>query len=111
LTNKLTILPLALVDLATLVYEFAPALPLAVLPVSYVVVSVGVDIPAVTMVNIVFELALIYDMIDLLANSLHLSISTNLSDNKFAKLTLAKRHCLVNILCTVCHDVLKFQWS
>ena len=57
------------------------------------------------MINIVFELTLIDDMVNLLTNALNSSIKTNLTNDEFVVLTLAKLETLINRLIRVSDDI------
>ena len=96
--HELAVLPHALVDLARLVDQLAPARPLAVDPVAQVVVAIRVDVPTVAVIDVILELALVDDVVDLLANARHLTIGSELHDDVLVVLALAKGESLINWL-------------
>ena len=95
-SNELTKLPLAFIDLACFVDEFSVATPLAVKPVADVVVSVRVDKPPVTVVNIIHELTFVNDMVDFFSYSCDLAITSKLANDEFVLLALAEWEGLVD---------------
>ena len=76
-------LPHSFVDFSAFVNKFAVALSFSLDPVAYVVVSIRVNVPAKTMIDVIFELALINNMVDFFANSLDSTITANLTYQKF----------------------------
>lgn len=61
------------------------------------------------MVDVVLELALVNDVVDLLANTLNSAIESNLADDELVGSGLSKLQRLVNWLRAVGNDLLKFQ--
>ena len=108
---ELAVLPHALVDLARLVDQLAPARPLAVDPVAQVVVAIRVDVPTVAVIDVILELALVDDVVDFFAHTLHSSVWSNLPDDEFVESALAKLEALVDRLARVRNDILQLEWS
>lgn len=93
---KLTVEPLPLVDAPRLVDQLAISRPLPVEPIPYVVVAVRVYETTVAIVNIVLELALVDDMVNLLADTRDLALVVELADDVFVISTLAEFLLLVD---------------
>lgn len=73
ITNELAVKPLPLIDSPRLVHELAVTRSLPINPVAQIVVTVGVYESAVAIVDVVFELSLIYNVVYLLANTCNLA--------------------------------------
>lgn len=104
---ELTVLPHALVDFAALVDELAPAGALPVDPITEVVVSVGVNVSTVAVVDVILELSFVDDVVDFLADALHSAICSDLTDDVFVEPTLAKLETLIDGLTGISYDILK----
>jgi len=102
-------LPHAFVDFARFIYKLAPARSLSIRPHAYVVVSVGVDVPAIAVIDVILELALVDYVVNLFAYPLNSAIVANLADDVWVVLGLAELQGLVNSLTAVLDDILKFQ--
>lgn len=63
------------------------------------------------MVDVVFELAFVYNAIDLLANSLNPAVSTDLANDVLIEPALTKLKFLVDRLRAICNDILELQRS
>mgnify|MGYP004531773273 CR=1 FL=1 len=63
------------------------------------------------MINVVFELAFVDDMIDFFSNTLNSSIPANLSNDELIVLRLSEFQTLIYTLCTISNDIFKFKWS
>lgn len=111
LPHELTVLPLALVNSATLVDQFSESRPFPVKPVTDVVVSIRVYESSKSIVDIVPELALVNDMVDFLSDSGNLAIRSELSDDVLVILALSECQGLVDSLLGVGNDVLQLQRS
>ena len=79
--HELAILPLPFVNAPGFIYELSVARSLTIEPITYVVVSIGVNEPAEAIVNVVSELALVDDVVDLFADTGHFPIGSELSDD------------------------------
>lgn len=100
-------MPHSFVDLAALVNKLAPACSLSVDPISYVIIAVRVDVPAVSMIDVVLKLTLIDDVVDLFTYTLNSAVSTNLPNNELVVLTLAKLKSLIDRFRAVLNDILQ----
>ena len=67
-------------------HELAPAAALTVYPLANVEIAVCIDVPPVAVVNVVLELALVDDVVDLLADTLNATISTKLTNDELVVL-------------------------
>lgn len=108
-SHEFTIFPHTLIDFARLVDQLTPAWPLAVDPISYIVITIRVDVTSIPMVDIVFKLTFINDMVNFLTNTLNSTINTNLSNDILIVLALSKLQCLVDWLGTVSNDIFQFE--
>ena len=61
------------------------------------------------MVDIIFELSFIDDMVNLLAYALHSPVISQLADDELIELTLSELHVLVNGLLALLNDVFQPQ--
>lgn len=105
-------MPLALVSPVLVgVVQLAVTRSLSFFPVADVVVPVRVDEPPEAIVNIVLELALVNDVVDLLSNSSHLAVLTELSQDVLVVFALSEGSGLVDGLLRVSHDILEFERS
>ena len=89
-------MPLALIHLSTFVNKSAPSASFAIKPIAYVVVSIGVDESAVSIVDIISKLSFIDNMVDLFTDASHLAIWTQLPNDVLIVLTLAESQRLIN---------------
>ena len=111
LSDELAVLPLALVHSSTLIDQLAVARPLPVKPVADVVVPVGVDEPAISIIDVVLELALVDDVVDLLAYAGHFPVGTQLSDDVLVVGGLSKLFPLVDGFLRIFDNIFKPQWT
>ena len=102
-------MPHAFVDLATGVDQLSPAAPLAIDPLADIEVPVGVDVAAETVVDVVLELALVDDVVDLLADTLHSAVEANLPDDELVVARLTELQALVNRSVAVLDDLFELQ--
>lgn len=107
--HELAILPLPFVNAPGFIYELSVARSLTIEPITYVVVSIGVNEPAEAIVNVVSELALVDDVVDLFADASDLSVWTNLANNVLVVSALAELPVLVDRFLRVLDDVFKAQ--
>ena len=77
-------------DFTVQIDELSPAVPLPVNPLPNVIVAVLVDIAPVAVVQIIFELAFVDNLIDLFANALDTTIEANLADDEAVVLRSAE---------------------
>ena len=111
LVHELTVLPLALVNSAILVYEFSVSRSFSVKPVTNVVVTIGVYKSSEAIVDVVPELALVNDLVNFLTHSGNFAISAELTDNILVVLALAECQSLVDRLLGVRYDIFQLQRS
>jgi len=111
LAHELTVLPLALVNSATLVYQFSESRSFSVKPVTDVVVTIGVYESSEAIVDVVPELALVDNMVDFLTHSGNFAISAELTDDILVVLALAECQSLVDSLLGVRYDIFQLQRS
>lgn len=111
LAHELTVLPLALVNSATLVYQFSESRSFPVKPVTDVVVTIGVYESSEAIVDVVPELALVDNMVDFLTHSCNLSVGAELTDDILVVLALSECQSLVDSLLGVRYDVFQLQRS
>ena len=107
LSDELAVLPLALVHSSTLIDQLAVARPLPVQPVADVVVPVGVDEPAISIIDVVLELALVDDVVDLLAYAGHFPVDTQLPDDVLVVGGLSKLFPLVDGFLRIFDNIFK----
>ena len=105
--HELAILPLSFVNAPGLIYELSIARSLPIQPIAYIIVSIRVNEPAKTIVNVVFKLTLIDDVVNLFANSSDLTVRTNLTNNILVVSALAELPVLVDRFLGVLDNVLK----
>jgi hypothetical protein len=108
-THELAILPLSFVNASGSIYELSIARSLTIQPIAYIIVSIRVNEPTKTIVNVVFKLTLIDDMVNLFANSSDLAIWTNLTNDILVVSALAKLPVLINRFLGVLDNVFKAQ--
>jgi hypothetical protein len=63
------------------------------------------------MIDVIFKLTFVNDMIDFFSNTLNSAIPANLSNDKLVVLGLAEFQALIDTFGTVSNDVFKFKWS
>jgi hypothetical protein len=102
---------LALVNFAGLVDELAPAGAFSIEPISYIVISVGVNEPSISIVDIVLELPLVDDVVDLFAHTGHLSVNTELSNDILVVVALSEGQGLIDWLSRVGYNFLQLEWA
>ena len=92
-------MPLALVSPVLVgVIQLAVTGTLTIDPIANVVVAVGVDEATETIVDVVFELALVNDVVDLFSNTCHFAVFAELSQDVLVVLALPEGSRLVNRL-------------
>jgi hypothetical protein len=102
-------LPHSFIDFAAFINKFTPACSFTINPITYIIIAIGINVSAVTMIDVIFKLTFINDMIDLLTDTLNSSIIANLTYNEFVVFALAKLQCLVNRFRAILNDVLKLK--
>ena len=73
-SHILAVLPLSFIDPSSLINQLAVSTPLAIKPLSNVVVAIAVNKPPITVINIINELTLVDNVIDLFTNSGDLAV-------------------------------------
>lgn len=109
--HELAILPLSFVNAPRFIYKFSIARSLTIQPISNIEVSIRVNESTKTIVYIVFELALVDDMVDLFANTSDLSVGTNLANNVLIVSALTELPILIDLFLRVLDDVFQAQWT
>ena len=110
-THEFTVLPHAFVSFSRFINKLTPAWPFSINPISYIEIAIWIDVSAITMINIIFKLTFVNDMVDFFAHTLNTTVCTNLTYDILVVLALSKLKCLINWFRTICNDILKFQWT